>query len=346
MKKKIFLIGLLVSAILLSGCIESTPSEKLNGELLKIAESTSEYEFSIYGDKIVWADLRNGNKDIYMYDLSSGKELQITSTEKEETSPTIYGNNIVYVGCLRDENKNGKKVCQKWALFLHNIDTDKSETIFTFDVFGSGSKPILYENNLVFSESRTNSGKLFLFDIQTKEKKEIINNNYTHYFNFDMHGNKIVWDDRKELNYYGIYVYDIETSETKRIAFDKKFRAYPKIHENKVVWLDRRNLGDADVYLYDLVSDKEQSFGGMGSNQVFPDIYENKIVWADVTSYPASLKGGQIHLYDLDKEKSYYLTSELNLGSFPKIYANNIVWQEFDVNNKQWKIYLFKVSSS
>lgn len=345
MRKEIFLISLLVSAILVSGCIQSEPSEKLNGELLKIAANTAEYEFSIYDDKIVWADSRNGNKDIYLYDLSSGKELQITSTEREETSPTIYGNNIVYVGCLRDEDKGGKKVCQKWALFLYNINMDKSEVIFTFDTFGSGSNPILYEDSLVFSECMTNSGKLFLFNIKTKEKKEIINNNYTYYFNFDMDGNKVVWDDEKG-NYYGIYVYDVESSETKRITSNERFQAYPKIYGNKVVWLDRRNLGDADIYLYDLITGKERAFGGMGGDEVFPDIYENKIVYSETESYPIPLKGGRIYLYDLDREKLYYLTEELNLGSFPKIYGNNIAWQEFNTNTQQWDIYLFKISES
>jgi len=338
MKGKFLLIGLLVSAILVSGCIQSAPSGKLDGELLKIAESTAEFEFSIYDNKIVWVDLRNGNKDIYMYDITLGKEFQITSSEKEETSPTIYGNNIVYVSCLSVKDKNGKKVCQSWALFLYNVNTTEKKILHVFELPAGGSRPIIYGNRLIWASS----GKLFLLDIETGKKQEIAkisSGQHSH----DIYENTIVWND-KIAGEWGIYVYDIESNETKRIASNERFQAFPKIYKDKVVWIDRRNLGDADVYLYDLTTGKERSFGGIG-NQTFPDIYENKIVWSDATSYPVSLKGGRIQLYDLDREKLYYLTEELNLSSFPKIYGNNIVLQEFDASNKHWNLYLFKINT-
>lgn len=52
----------------------------------------------IYDNRVVWADLRNGNEnsDIYMYDFSTKKETQITTNGSEQWHPAIYKNKIVW----------------------------------------------------------------------------------------------------------------------------------------------------------------------------------------------------------------------------------------------------------
>ncbi len=53
----------------------------------------------IYGNRIVWEDSRNCNKDIYMYDLSTFQETRITNDSSDQITPAIYGDMIVWRDC-------------------------------------------------------------------------------------------------------------------------------------------------------------------------------------------------------------------------------------------------------
>ena len=44
----------------------------------------------------MWQDDRNGNWDIYMYDVSTGVEQQITSDPTDQILPAIYSNTVVW----------------------------------------------------------------------------------------------------------------------------------------------------------------------------------------------------------------------------------------------------------
>ena len=60
------------------------------------SDSDEQYKVAISGEKIVWTDYRNGNADIYMYDLSTNTEYQITSNSSYQVNSSIYGNKIVW----------------------------------------------------------------------------------------------------------------------------------------------------------------------------------------------------------------------------------------------------------
>ena len=50
----------------------------------------------IYKDIIAWVDCRNGNEDIYAYNLSKNKEFLITAHESFQRSPAVYDDIIVW----------------------------------------------------------------------------------------------------------------------------------------------------------------------------------------------------------------------------------------------------------
>ena len=53
---------------------------------------------AINGDKIVWQDDRNGNRDIYMYDLSTKKETRSPPMDQISTRLQSTDNRVVWTG--------------------------------------------------------------------------------------------------------------------------------------------------------------------------------------------------------------------------------------------------------
>jgi beta propeller repeat protein len=66
---------------------------------------------AIYGDRVVYQDLRNGSWDIYMTTLSSGEEFHITDNEYDQIYPAIYGDRIVW-----QDSRNGN-----WDIYMYDM---------------------------------------------------------------------------------------------------------------------------------------------------------------------------------------------------------------------------------
>ena len=91
----IIIILLATSLFFLFGC--SGPDQD---EIRISSDNSHQSEPDIYGERIVWQDMRDYLKtgtDIYMYDLSLSEEIPITTKEGFQGYPSIYGDKIVWM---------------------------------------------------------------------------------------------------------------------------------------------------------------------------------------------------------------------------------------------------------
>ena len=99
MKRNIFSIGFIsvVLFIVLGACVGLAASEALQGSEQEINSAFSnQITPVISGDYIVWQDERDGNWDIYMYDMSAGRtETSLFNGPKDEIEPAISGSRVV-----------------------------------------------------------------------------------------------------------------------------------------------------------------------------------------------------------------------------------------------------------
>jgi len=145
----------------------------------------TQYEPDVYNNIVVWVDERNGNKDIFVKDLKTGEEKQITSGEEDEFAPFIYQDKIFYIK-------------SDWKLETEKVKEDRTHgfglnDIFLFDVSTSKTKQItcdglskeindFYNNLLLFSYKEPwSDNRKYLIDITDNEcdqEQEVIWKDY------------------------------------------------------------------------------------------------------------------------------------------------------------------------
>jgi len=147
----------------------------------------------ISGDRIVWEDSRNcdyehiNNYDIYMYDLGTGNETQVTTDTATQTFPAISGNRIVW-----QDERNGNL-----DIYMYDIDTGE-ETQITTDT-ASQSRPAISGSRIVWQDERNGNSAIYMFDLDTSTETQITTDMGYH-CNAAIHGNRTVWQDERNGN--------------------------------------------------------------------------------------------------------------------------------------------------
>jgi beta propeller repeat protein len=159
-----FIILMLSSAICLStGCMCTrkekvapiAPPGKTDVETFFICtEKSHHYNPRIDGEFVVWQDERNGNMDIYGYNLSTGTEFPICTELHEQNKPHVSGTTVVW----EDERHSWWEEELNYWFYGYDLSKEKEfpiaryETIFGIQDFSEGiivyydKEEELYEN--------------------------------------------------------------------------------------------------------------------------------------------------------------------------------------------------------
>ncbi|MCO5382075.1 MAG: PKD domain-containing protein [Methanosarcina barkeri] len=102
----------------------------------------------------MWVDDRNGNADIYMYDLSTSKEKRITTNPSASYSPAIYGDRIAWM-----DDRNGN-----WDIYVYDLATrQESHTTDKSDQY----YPDIYGDKIVWTDMRNGNADTYMGTLST-----------------------------------------------------------------------------------------------------------------------------------------------------------------------------------
>jgi len=323
------------------------PTETLDSDAKEIqitTNSSTQLRPAISGNFIVWGDGRNGNWDIYMYDISAGgPEIQITTNSASQSYPEISGTRIVW-----EDYRNGN-----WDIYMYDISTGGPEIQITSNSSDQNS-PSISGTRIVWTDNRNGKSDIYMYDISTGGPEVKISEDaiggytYIGHGATDISGDVVVWAGLLPepncpvgyiclpLNKMRLLTYDFVTGINS--TFGPTFSGYspyPSVSGSRIVWQDKRN-GNYDIYVYDIsTGGPEVRITANSSTQSNPDISGNRIVWQDD-------RNGNDDIYMNDVSTGgpeFQITTNPFLQMFPAISGYRIVWQ--DNRNGNPDIYMY-----
>jgi beta propeller repeat protein len=331
----LILFLILVSSTV-SAATEQTGSLTINKTQITTSGSTGFP--SIYGDRIVWQDWRNGNRNdgpfnIYMYNISTRKETQIT-TSGLASYPSIYGDRIVWQDGRNGNSQNDTEGGHD--IYMYDLSTHKETRITNSTIPADGFG---YYLGLAISGNRILWGgtyHYYIYDISTHKETYIDN---VPIINPAFFGNIIVGVSDIDGRPSNLTMYDLSTHKKTQITnSDSAFS--PDIYNNNIVWANEHQ-GDevyhSEIYMYDLSSKKETQITNSGSTFYYsPAISEDRVVWEDYNN-------GSIYMYNLSTQEETHTNNTSISGGFD-LYGDKIVWMDW--GNEKSNVYMGTLISS
>jgi len=332
--KKFHSVALASSALVLFLILVSSTASAASSSAITETRITNHGTASnpdIYGDKIVWQDNRNGNWDIYIFDLAAKTEIHTTNLTNQ-TVPAIYKNLVVW----EDERNGGHDIYVEDLSAKIQTRISKSE---------KAHNPAIYGNRIVWQDERNGSSNLYMYDLSTKKETQITTSGKAFYP--AIYDNRIVWQDERDGDYRhpDIYMYDLSNKKETKISTTKFTiggHYSPTIYGNRVVWVGATTDDDYiyGIYVMDL-STKKQNIILKSTDEIGnPKIYGDDIV------YSLAMTGDgfpDVYMYNLSTSEGKKISTS-QTAKEPDIYGNKIVWMDW--RNEGPDIYMATLGSS
>ncbi|MBI5664350.1 MAG: thrombospondin type 3 repeat-containing protein [Nitrospirae bacterium] len=294
-------------------------------------------------NRIVWADSRNGNSDIYMREIRSdgtfAPEIQVTSNTSYQYAPAISGNRIVW-----EDNRNGN-----WDIYMREINSDGTlgPEIQVTSNTSYQRTPAISGNRVVWGDYGNENSDIYMREINpdgTLGSEIQVTPNTSNPRIPAISGNRIVWVDSKNGN-YDIYMKEITLNGVLGpevpVTSNTSTQYSPAISGNRIVWQDFRN-GNDDIYMREINPDgtlgPEIQVTSNASYQQYPAISGDRIVWLDFRNTYTNLYMKEIMADDsFGPEIQISSNTSHQYHMTPAISGNRIVWSDY--GNKS--IYMY-----
>jgi beta propeller repeat protein len=325
--KEFFALSIIVAGLFSGIAVGLVNAQAVIIETKIITDPAIQYWPDIYDDIIVWTDYREGNSDIFMYDLSTQLETQITNLPHTQQHAVVHGDIIVWY-----DGRNGN-----FDIYMYDLSTE-TETQITTDPANQWW-PAVYGDIIVWTDTRNDDSNdnydIYMYDLTTKVETQITDEDATQE-HAAIYGDRIVWKDNR-FGTNDIFMYDLAAEDEIRITTNAYLPTVdqPAIYGDRIVWHDQIWPGSMDIFMYDLSTSTETQITTDAAYQGYPDIYGDIIVWQDLRNGNDNY---DIYMYDLSTETETQITTDAAHQAVSAVYDNRIVWT--DSRNGNPDIYM------
>ena len=260
--------------------------------------------FSLSRDIVAYTDL--GNSDIYLFNITEGKEHRLTHDGALESldetrgnaGPALDGDRIVW------SKKKPYTKGYDGDIVMQNLTTGEFMEICTAK--GDQVEPRISGTKVVWRDMRDESGgrggDIYLYDLATGTEIPVCTAQGLQQ-QADVYGDTIVWSDFRD-GHPAIYLYNLTTKSESRIS-DPVSNAYqPLIDGNIVAWseyssLDRSDNPPRKIVVYDLQTRMRESLNTQEPTYGLEALDGGRIMYS-ASSGNSSRERGYLHLYVID----------------------------------------------
>lgn len=231
----------------------------------------------IWGDTVVWSDLRCCNFDIWAYTFSNDTEWQVTDNPATQWRPAIYGDHVVW-----SDDRNGHS-----DIYMANISRPEETrlSVSTWNDMGAkidNGKVVWY--SYFGSPGQDEFSDIFYFNIDKWSRSNITDDRPIQY-SPDVYGDTIVWHDNRQTN-WEIFKYDIKSGLEERLTFEDEQSFAPRIHEDRVVYYYHDRVKDLwPVRMYDLKTGVQTEIETEAYGDGQPVVYGDRVAWVNKSNF-------------------------------------------------------------
>nr|MCU0608474.1 hypothetical protein [Chitinispirillaceae bacterium] len=145
-----------------------------------------------------------------------------------------------------------------------------------------------------------------------------------------------------------IYLYNLATSQEKRVTTDHKYQEKPVTDGQRVAWVDY-SAGYGKVFVHTISSGSTAEKGAFAAGKNTPRIDGNTLVWEDYRNAVSNKKNIDIYLCNLATDAVKPICVAANFQGRPFVSGDLVVWEDYRnataADSMNSDIYGYRISS-